>query len=90
MDRTRRAVALFGVLRETVRFGSQHLFGPGLTLMGYGEHNRVAAETALGFIREQRLHLAPLITHALPLNRYAEGVELLRRKAAIKVLFTPP
>jgi threonine dehydrogenase-like Zn-dependent dehydrogenase len=89
MDRTRRAVALFGVLREEVRFGTRHLFGPGLTLMGYGEHNRVAAQTALRFICEGKLQLAPLITHTLPLSRYAEGVELLRAKQAIKVLFLP-
>lgn len=89
MDRTRRCVTLFGVLRDEVRFASRHLFGPGLMLMGYGEHNRAAAETALGFIREGKLRLAPLITHRLPLTRYAEGVELLRRKAAIKVLFEP-
>jgi threonine dehydrogenase-like Zn-dependent dehydrogenase len=89
MDRTRRAVALFGVLREEVRFGSRHLFGPGLHLMGYGEHNRAAAETALALIREGTLELAPLITHRLPLSRYAEGVALLRDKTAIKVLFDP-
>jgi threonine dehydrogenase-like Zn-dependent dehydrogenase len=89
MDRTRRCVALFGVLREEVRFAPRHLFGPGLTLMGYGEHNRAAAETALRLIVDGRLRLAPLITHTLPLSRYADGVELLRRKEAIKILFDP-
>ena len=89
MDRTRRCVTLFGVLREEVRFTTRHLFGPGLLLMGYGEHNRAAAETALRFISEGRLNLAPLITQTLPLSRYAEGVELLRAKRAIKILFDP-
>jgi threonine dehydrogenase-like Zn-dependent dehydrogenase len=89
MDRTRRCVALFGVLREEVRFAPRHLFGPGLTLMGYGEHNRAAAETALRFIVDGRLRLGPLITHTLPFTRYAEGIELLRRKESIKILFDP-
>lgn len=89
MDRTRRCVALFGVLREEVRFAARHLFGPGLILMGYGEHNRAAAETARRFIVDGRLRLAPLITHTLPLTRYADAVDLLRRKEAIKVLFDP-
>lgn len=89
MDRTRRCVTLFGVLREEVRFGSRHLFGPGLVLAGYGDHNRIAAETALRFIIEGKLHLAPLMTHKLPFTQYAEGVELLRSKRAIKVLFDP-
>ena len=89
MDRTRRCVALFGVLREEVRFASRHLFGPGLILMGYGDHNRAAAETARRFILDGRLRLAPLITETLPFTRYAEGVARLRRKEAIKILFDP-
>jgi threonine dehydrogenase-like Zn-dependent dehydrogenase len=89
MDRTRRCVALFGVLREEVRFASRHLFGPGLILMGYGDHNRAAAETALRFIAEGKLRLDPLVTTTLPFSRYGEGVELLHTKKAIKVLFDP-
>lgn len=89
MDRTRRCVALFGVLREEVRFGSRHLFGPGLMLTGYGEHNRAAAETAREFIADGRLRLGPLNTRTMGFAHYAEAVELLRRKEAIKVLFDP-
>lgn len=89
MDRTQRCVTLFGVLREEVRFTTRHLFGPGLTLMGYGDHNRAAAETALRFITAGKLRLAPLITHTLPFTRYAEAVELLRQKHSIKILFDP-
>lgn len=89
MDRTRRCVTLFGVLREEVRYGGRHMFGPGLHLMGYGDHNRTAAETALRFIVDGKLRLAPLMTHTLPVTRYAEAVELLRSKQAIKVLFDP-
>lgn len=89
MDRTKRCVALFGVLREEVRFTSRHLFGPGLMLMGYGSHNRRAAETARRFITEGKLRLAPLITETMPFARYAEAVEKLRRQEAIKILFDP-
>ena len=89
MDRTRRCVTLFGVLRDEVRFSSRHLFGPGLILSGYGNHNRAAAETALRFIIDGQLDLRPLITHTFPFTRYAEAVELLRNKQAIKVLFDP-
>ena len=57
MDRTRACVTLFGVLREEVRFSSRHLFGPGLVLSGYGNHNRQAAESALRFIIDRQLKL---------------------------------
>lgn len=89
MDRTRRCVALFGVLREEVKFGSRHLFGPGLILMGYGDHNKTAAETALSMITEGKLKLEPLITETMGFDRYAEGVGLLREKKAVKILFDP-
>lgn len=85
---TRQAVALFGVLRNPVEFGFGH-WSSGVALLGYGSHNRAAAERALQLIVDGRLNLEPLITHQLPLSRYAEGVELLRRKEAIKVAFLP-
>lgn len=88
IQRTNETVAIFGVLREHVGFGPEHWWG-GFALMGYGEHNRGAAERALDLVTDGRLRLAPLITHTLPFPRYAEGVELLRRKEAVKVLFTP-
>lgn len=89
LDRTRYAVTLFGVLRGEVRYAGRHMWGPGVTLMGYGDHNRGAAETALRLVEAGQLDLAALVTHTLPLSRYAEGVELLRRREAIKVLFEP-
>ncbi len=88
MDRTRRCVTLFGVLREEVRFTMRHWY-PGLLLMGYGDHNRQAAETVLCFIVDGRLRLDPLVTQTLPFTRYAEGVDLLRQKKAVKILFDP-
>lgn len=85
---TRKAVALFGVLREPVQFGFGH-WASGVALLGYGSHNREAAQRALALVIDGRLRLEPLITHQLPMSRYAEGVELLRRKEAIKVAYLP-
>jgi threonine dehydrogenase-like Zn-dependent dehydrogenase len=87
MDRARRAVAIFGVLREDVSFGARHWSG--LALLGYGSHNRQAAERALALVVQGRLVLSPLVTHILPFTQYREGVELLRNKQAIKVCFLP-
>lgn len=89
MDRTKRAVALFGVLREEVRFTSRQMFGPGLILMGYADHNRKAAETALQMIVDGQLKLAPLVSQTMSFRDYEAGVELLRQKKAIKILFDP-
>ena len=88
MARTKETVAMFGVLREKVEFGFSHWYG-GFALLGYGEHNRAAAEQALQFILNKQLQLAPLVSEHLPLTDYAAGVELLRNKQALKICFHP-
>ena len=88
MNRTRRAVAIFGVLRETIEYDASHRRG-GLALIGYEDHNRDAGERAMALIADDELDLSSLATHALPFTRYAEGVKLLRAKEATKIRFLP-
>ncbi len=87
MDRTRDALALFGVQREDYTFSPRH-FG-GLRLCGYKGHSRESAEYALELICQGKLDLAALVTHKLPLERYAEGIDLLEKRQAVKVCFLP-
>ncbi|MES2460740.1 MAG: alcohol dehydrogenase catalytic domain-containing protein [Armatimonadota bacterium] len=86
MDRVSDVVALFGVQREDYVYKVHH---GGLRLCGYPGHSREAAEYAVDLIERGRLDLAPLVTHHLPLERYAEGIDLLERQEAIKVCFHP-
>ena len=88
MDRTKDSVALFGVLREEVRFTMNH-WRRALKLIGYDSHNRSAAERAVQLIRTGKLDVKPLSTVRLPFSRYAEGVEMLKDKKAIKILYDP-
>ena len=88
MSCCRRAVAIFGVLREDVRFGPGQWYG-GFSLIGYGEHNWSSAERALEAILSEGLDLSPVITHRLPLSEYSKGIGLLDSMEAIKVLFDP-
>jgi threonine dehydrogenase-like Zn-dependent dehydrogenase len=86
MDRTSDVVALFGVQREPYTYAVRH---NRLRLCGYPGHSRKAAEYALRLMTEGKLDLAPLVTHHLPLERYAEAIDLLERQEAIKVCFWP-
>ncbi|MGA1195616.1 MAG: zinc-dependent alcohol dehydrogenase [Candidatus Latescibacterota bacterium] len=88
MARTRETVSIFGVLREEVSFGPKN-WNRNFTLMGYGMHNKDAAKRALHLIVTGAVNLSPLVTHSLPLSRYREGVDLLRKKEAIKICFDP-
>jgi threonine dehydrogenase-like Zn-dependent dehydrogenase len=88
MGSTRESVAIFGVLREQVHFGPEQWWG-GFALLGYGTHTREAAEEAYRLILARELNLAPLISATLPFTRYAEGVERLKDKEAVKILFDP-
>lgn len=87
MDRTQKAVAIFGVLREQVSFGPQH-FG-GLWLIGYEGHTIEAAKQALQLIAAGKLDLSVLISAKLPFTRYMEGIAMLKRKEAVKICFQP-
>ncbi|MEF3305971.1 zinc-dependent alcohol dehydrogenase [Paenibacillus sp. GYB003] len=84
MDRTNVAVALFAVQRDDYALRHQ-----GLSVIGYPGHYREAAEYALDLIVRGELDFAPLISRELPLERYAEGVELLKKQEAIKICFVP-
>ena len=88
MHRTRTAVTIFGVLRETIEYNASHRRG-GLALVGYENHNLGAGQRALKLIADGKLDLEPLATCALPFTRYAEGLEMLRNREAIKVRFLP-
>jgi threonine dehydrogenase-like Zn-dependent dehydrogenase len=87
MDRTEHVVALFGVQREDYVYAPRHYRN--LRLCGYPGHSRAAAEYAVALIRSGALDLSPLVTRHLPLERYAEGIDLLERQEAIKVCFEP-
>ncbi len=86
MDRTDDVVALFGVQREDYVYRPCH---NQLRLCGYKGHSRESAEYAVDLIRNGRLDLAPLTTHRMPLEGYAEGVALLEKQQALKICFLP-
>lgn len=86
MDRTGRAVAFFAVQRHDYAYAPLHA---GLHLVGYPGHSKSAAVYALERIVAGDLDLRPLVTCRLPLSRYAEGVDLLRRQEAIKIAYVP-
>ena len=69
----RNVVALFGVQREDYTFAPRHYLK---RLCGYRGHSRQAAEYAVALISQDRLNLAPLVTHTLPLGRYRDGIDL--------------
>lgn len=89
LHRTRHAVALFGVVRQEIRYEGGLMWGPGVSLIAYGDHNRTAAETAYAAVEAGALDLSALISTTLPMSDYLNGVEQLRQKQAIKVLFDP-
>ena len=86
MDLTAGTVAFFGVQREDYTYAPRHA---GLHLLGYAGHFRESAEYAVELLESGGLDLAALVTHELPLERYAEGIDLLERRQAVKVCFHP-
>jgi threonine dehydrogenase-like Zn-dependent dehydrogenase len=87
LERTSRAVCIFGVLRETVEYKAA--YWGGRSLFGYEPHNVQAARRALELIAAGKLDLTGLVSATLPFGRYAEGIDLLRQKKATKICFLP-
>lgn len=87
LERTRRAVCIFGVLRESIDYKAS--YWGGRSLFGYEPHNVAAARRALELITAGRLDLARLISARLPFKRYGEGIAMLRRQEATKIAFLP-
>ncbi|MDP9350448.1 MAG: zinc-binding dehydrogenase [Chloroflexota bacterium] len=88
MSVTRSRVLIFGVPHGQIRIGVPE-WSKGLQVEGYGKHNRAAGELALALIAQGKLRLAPLITARLPFSRYSEGVGMLQRREALKILYVP-
>ncbi|MCE9592019.1 MAG: alcohol dehydrogenase catalytic domain-containing protein [Planctomycetes bacterium] len=84
-DRTKHAVAIFGVLREDFVYKQRYWAGPGLTLMGYPGHHLEGGQFAHKLVTEKKLDLKPLSTHRVPLKNYDQAVQLLLKREAIKV-----
>lgn len=88
MQRTKRSVAIFGVLREEIAFTPHQWWGD-FALLGYGTHQRSAAETALQCILDGTLDLSVLVSAKMGFDQYADAVQMLKDKQAIKVMFDP-
>lgn len=86
MDRTGDVVALFGVQREDYTYSVGH---GGLRLCGYKGHFYESAQYAADLVAAGKLDMASLCTVSLPLERYGEGIDLLEKRQAIKILYRP-
>ncbi len=85
---TRARVLLFGVPHGTFHFGID-AWAKGVQVEGYGGRNEESAPFALDLMAAGAVRLAPLLSARLPFSRYSEGVALLQRREAIKVLYVP-
>jgi threonine dehydrogenase-like Zn-dependent dehydrogenase len=85
-DRTGLAIAEFAVQRGDYVWTERH---DGLEFLKYAGHGRAYAEYALALMVKGAVNLAPTLSAELPFERYAEGVELLRSREAMKILFIP-
>ena len=87
MALTNHLLLLFAVQRDPYVFAPE--FWGGLTLAGTRPHSREAAEYAAARLADGRLDLGALVSNTMRLGQYAEAVDLLKRREALKVAFLP-
>lgn len=84
-------LVIFGVLKGEIRYGD-HLWLKGIKLESYKYRNFGESDQALllDLVINKGLNTECLQTHHMPLYRYQETVELLKKQEAIKVYAYPP
>jgi threonine dehydrogenase-like Zn-dependent dehydrogenase len=88
LDHTRGSVSVFGVPHGNTVFTTRH-WGTNILSGGVGGPTAEDTNFVLSLWRRRQLNTAALVTVKLPFERYAEGVELLMARKAIKVGFYP-
>ena len=91
LERVDSHVVIFGVLKGEVRYGG-HLWFKGIKLESYNYRSFGASDQALllDLVANKGLNTVCLQTHHVPLYRYHETIELLKKQEAIKVYAYPP
>jgi len=87
-DHTHGLVAVFGVIHGEAKIGTLHWL-QGLSIVTSLPKTEEDTKFMLDLLAAGKLNAEPLVSARLPFERYAEGVQLLIDKKAIKVCFYP-
>jgi threonine dehydrogenase-like Zn-dependent dehydrogenase len=79
-------VGIFGFTREARIEPLRQIIRKGLSLHGVSAAKRSHYGLALRLIETDTVHPSAIISHRLPIERAAEGIELVKSRAASKVL----
>lgn len=88
LDYTHGPIAMFAVPHGNTIFTTRH-WGRNLLTGGTGGPTTEDTNFVLALWRRQQLNTEALVTVKLPFERYAEGVEMLIERKAIKIGFYP-
>ena len=81
-------INLFAAHTGTVPIDLERLYQQELTLTSTYSASPAELPLALALLASRRVQVERLISHRLPLERFAEGVALMRERVALKVYFT--
>jgi L-iditol 2-dehydrogenase len=83
-------IAAIGISgKETVPVRWDEGIYKGLQLVWCSSSSWSSWETTMKLLGSGKIKVDPLITHRLPLEKWQEGFEVLRRKEAVKVILVP-
>ncbi|MBU7003954.1 MAG: zinc-binding dehydrogenase [Theionarchaea archaeon] len=88
LDYTRGPVSIFGVVHGNAIFSTSH-WSSGVYVVKRPQIVEEDTELVLGLWEEEKLDTEALVTETLPFDKYAQGIESLMEKRAIKIFFHP-
>jgi threonine dehydrogenase-like Zn-dependent dehydrogenase len=88
LDYTRGPVSIFGVVHGNATFSTSH-WSSGVYVVRRPSIVEEDTELVLELWEEGKLDTEALVTESLPFDKYAQGIESLMEKRAIKIFFHP-
>jgi len=88
LDYTRGPVSIFGVVHGNATFSTSH-WSSGVYVVRRPPIVEEDTELVLELWEEGKLDTEALVTESLPFDKYAQGIESLMEKRAIKIFFHP-
>jgi L-iditol 2-dehydrogenase len=82
-------VIMLGLHANGAQISPNDIVSKQLTIRGSISHSWGTWDRTLAILREQRVNLAPIITHRLPLAEWQEGFRLAQERVGLKVILKP-
>lgn len=82
-------IVKIGYSSSPIGFSLDAMALKGITLFGHMGYNSTSWKNCLRLLGEGRVHMETIISHTLPLEKWEEGIKMVKERVATKVILIP-